>query len=60
MAYKKTEEFDKVTTSKLISNYHDILKLIGENPEREGLVKTPERLARAMQYLTHGYQQDAK
>jgi GTP cyclohydrolase I len=60
MAYKKTEEFDKVTTSKLIGNYHDILKLIGENPEREGLVKTPERLARAMQYLTHGYQQDAK
>ena len=60
MAYKKTEEFDKVTTSKLISNYYDILKLIGENPEREGLVKTPERLARAMQYLTHGYQQDAK
>jgi GTP cyclohydrolase IA len=60
MAYKKTEEFDKVTTSKLIANYHEILKLIGENPEREGLVKTPERLARAMQYLTHGYQQDAK
>ena len=60
MAYKKTEQFDDVTTSKLIGNYHDILKLIGENPEREGLIKTPERLAKAMQYLTHGYEMDAK
>ena len=60
MAYKKTEQFDDLTTSKLIGNYHDILKLIGENPEREGLVKTPERLAKAMQYLTHGYEMDAK
>ena len=55
MAYKKKEEFDETTTSGLINNYHDILKLIGENPEREGLLKTPERLAKAMQYLTHGY-----
>jgi GTP cyclohydrolase IA len=60
MAYNKTEEFDEVTTSKLVKNYHDILKSIGENPEREGLLKTPERLAKAMQYLTHGYQLDAK
>jgi GTP cyclohydrolase IA len=60
MAYKKKEEFDETTTSGLINNYHDILKLIGENPEREGLLKTPERLAKAMQYLTHGYQMNAK
>ena len=60
MAYNKTEEFDEGTTSKLVKNYHDILKSIGENPEREGLLKTPERLAKAMQYLTHGYQLDAK
>jgi len=60
MAYNKTEEFDEKTTSGLIDNYHDILELIGENPEREGLLKTPERLAKAMQYLTHGYQMNAK
>jgi GTP cyclohydrolase I len=60
MAYNKTEEFDEATTSKMIGNYRDILKLLGEDPEREGLVKTPERLAKAMQYLTHGYQLDAK
>ena len=59
MAYNKTEQFDDATTSKMIGNYHDILKLIGENPEREGLIKTPERLAKAMQYLTQGYELDA-
>ena len=60
MAYKKTEHFDEATTSGLISSYQDVLKLIGENPEREGLVKTPERLAKAMQYLTQGYEMDAR
>lgn len=60
MAYKKTEEFDEDVTSGLISNYRDILKLIGEDPDREGLIKTPERLAKAMQYMTHGYDLDAR
>src|SRR5688572_29610583 len=60
MAYKKTEHFDETTTSGLISSYQNVLKLIGENPDREGLVKTPERLAKAMQYLTQGYEMDAR
>jgi GTP cyclohydrolase I len=59
MAYKKTEQYDEKTTAGLIKSYRETLGLIGEDPDREGLVKTPERLARAMQYMTQGYQQDA-
>ncbi|MBO4607122.1 MAG: GTP cyclohydrolase I FolE [Prevotella sp.] len=43
----------------LASHYYDILRLIGEDPEREGLLKTPMRMAKAMQILTRGYTQDA-
>lgn len=60
MAYKKTEEYDTDVTNGLIKSYKDALTLIGENPEREGLLKTPERLAKAMQFATQGYQGDAK
>jgi GTP cyclohydrolase I len=60
MAYKKIEQFEDKITSGLIENYRDILDLLGEDPEREGLKKTPERLAKAMQYLTQGYHLDAK
>ena len=60
MAYHKKEYFDEDVTSGLIQSYKNALTLIGENPEREGLVKTPERLAKAMQYLTQGYQLNAK
>jgi GTP cyclohydrolase IA len=60
MAYKKIEQYDEESSSGLITSYHDVLKHIGEDPEREGLLKTPERVAKAMQYLTQGYNQDAK
>lgn len=59
MAYKKTENYDEKTTAGLVSNYKDVLSLIGEDPNREGLLKTPERLAKAMQYVTQGYGLDA-
>jgi GTP cyclohydrolase IA len=60
MSYKKTEEYDEKVNSGLIKNYGEILELLGEDPKREGLQKTPERLAKAMQYLTQGYHLDAK
>ena len=43
----------------LAAHYHQILTLLGEDPEREGLLKTPMRVAKAMQVLTRGYQMDA-
>jgi GTP cyclohydrolase IA len=60
MAYKKVEHFDEDTTNGLIENYKQVLGFLGEDANREGLQKTPERLAKAMQYATHGYQLDAK
>jgi len=59
MAYKKTEEYDEETTQALMKNYRSSLQLIGEDADREGLQKTPERIAKAMQYCTQGYNQDA-
>lgn len=59
MAYKKTEQYDEHVTGGLIKNYREALELLGEDPNREGLQKTPERMAKAMQYLTQGYQMDA-
>jgi len=53
--YEKVENYNMNVVSKMAGHYHEILKLIGEDPEREGLLKTPERVAKAMQFLTHGY-----
>ena len=58
--YKKTEHYDEGTTSSLMENYRSVLAQLGEDPNREGLQKTPERLAKAMQFLTQGYHLDAK
>jgi GTP cyclohydrolase IA len=60
MAYEKTEKYDEEVTKGLMESYRASLSLLGEDPEREGLLKTPERVAKAMQYLTQGYQMDAK
>ncbi len=59
MAYKKIEHYDEDTTQLLSVNFKDNLALLGEDPNREGLEKTPQRVAKAMQFLTQGYQQDA-
>lgn len=60
MSYKKTEEFSPETTAKLIDNYQSIITELGEDANREGLAKTPERVAKAMQYMTQGYNMDAR
>ena len=53
--YHKVEYYNKARTEKLSYHYKEILKLLGEDPEREGLVKTPYRVAKAMQFMTRGY-----
>ena len=58
MAYIKKEDYDEPLTQELAGHYREILRLIGENPEREGLLKTPLRVASSMQFLTKGYEED--
>jgi len=59
MAYKKIEQYDEKVTLGLMDNYRKTLELLGEDTNREGLEKTPERVAKAMQFLTQGYHLDA-
>lgn len=58
MAYKKTETYDVAATEQIAQHVEAILALLGEDPEREGLVKTPDRVAKALQFITKGYQED--
>ena len=58
--YKKVEQYGMDKIAALTENYKSIINHLGEDPEREGLQKTPERIAKAMQFLTQGYDQDAE
>ena len=55
----KIDKYNEVLTLDLAAHYRDILGKLGENPERDGLLKTPERVAKALQFLTSGYELDA-
>jgi len=56
--YTKVNSYDDDVIKRMAGHYREVLKDIGEDPDREGLLKTPERVAKSMQYLTHGYQLD--
>jgi GTP cyclohydrolase I len=59
MGYTKTEQYDEKVTGELIENYKHTIDLLGEDSSREGLLKTPERVAKAMQFMMQGYNLDA-
>jgi len=56
--YERIETFDESITQELSENYQNILRLVGEDISREGLNRTPERVAKAMQFLLQGYKTD--
>ena len=58
MSYLKLDQYDEKTTAEIAAHVKEILALLGEDPTREGLLKTPERVAKSLQYLTKGYMQD--
>lgn len=58
MAYKKEEKYNKDKVEHLSERYKDILNSVGEDISREGLLKTPQRAAKAIHFLTHGYKLD--
>jgi GTP cyclohydrolase I len=60
MAYTKIDQYDDEVTHVLAKSYREAIGLLGEDPNREGLLKTPERIAKAMQFITQGYQMDAR
>ncbi|HHV04545.1 MAG: GTP cyclohydrolase I FolE [Bacteroidales bacterium] len=58
MSYINNDHYTPETTKKLEEHYREVLKLLGEDPQREGLLRTPRRVAQAMQFLTKGYLED--
>jgi len=60
MSFSQKLNYDDKITEALSANFTDIISGVGEDADREGLVKTPERAAKAMQFLTQGYDQDAE
>jgi GTP cyclohydrolase I len=56
--YRKVEQYEPETTGKLAEHYRKIIELLGEDPDREGLKQTPTRLAKSMQFLLQGYEQN--
>lgn len=54
-SFSRMDQYNEITTLKLASLYEQVISELGENSAREGLLKTPERVAKAMQYLTQGY-----
>jgi GTP cyclohydrolase I len=59
-AYTKIDRYNPAIIENLSAHYKEVLKQIGEDPEREGLLKTPERVSKALLYLTQGYSLNAK
>ena len=58
--YRRTDTYDEATTEALAAGVRTLLGRLGEDPDREGLEKTPERVAKAYQFLTHGYRLDGE
>jgi len=56
--YAKIDQYNPAVVRRIAEKYRAILKDLGENPDRDGLLKTPERVAKALQFLTHGYDLD--